>query len=322
MAFMTIVLLISVALDQVCALHVVPADTLPSRRAFCAPRAAVFAVLPADEDAASSSRFALPPAAERSLEAELRVAASVERQRVTDDSAPSVEPSLLRQLEVGGQLLIGEEVSVITSGTHNGTTWIKPLLLREAVEGSAAPEAPPQWNQGDVVRLMNQEHSMDNGLRGIVDEVGSQGCTVRLMNEGNRSRFFPWEMMERVGSGAGSSSASAHSGTRVAEPTTSGAEIISNDGTAESSDQVAAASSEELHIFSALTPSVFLPTELLVSATASEAVRARMLSDLHAMETSDEAVHGDYAVLKRFMRDVERSKEDSAGSTWISRTGD
>ena len=37
---------------------------------------------------------------------------------------------------------------------------------------------------------------MDNGLRAVVAEVGQEGCTVRLMNEGNRSRYFPFKQLE------------------------------------------------------------------------------------------------------------------------------
>jgi len=43
---------------------------------------------------------------------------------------------------------------------------------------------------GDVVKLKEQPHATDDGLRGIVAEVGADGCTVRLMNEGNRARYF------------------------------------------------------------------------------------------------------------------------------------
>ena len=108
---MRALLLLAMSLDQLAAL--VPALIWTARPLRAPLRAAVRAALGADAlgdgDASASPRplFSLPPAAERSLEAELRVAASVERQRLVDDSAPTQLPNALRQITAGGQLLIG-----------------------------------------------------------------------------------------------------------------------------------------------------------------------------------------------------------------------
>ena len=65
-------------------------------------------------------------------------------------------------------------MSVITSGAHNGTTWLKPLLLRKAgdvagdlagdmvgdmagdMAGDSKEADETPWKQGDVVRLRAQ----------------------------------------------------------------------------------------------------------------------------------------------------------------------
>ena len=89
----------------------------------------------------------LPPARERDVAAEaLAAAAHVARRsgRHPDDAPPSVPPRPLAILALNGDpvcratVLVAEEVSVITSGRHNGTTWLKPLAMR-----SAPPGAPP-----------------------------------------------------------------------------------------------------------------------------------------------------------------------------------
>jgi len=71
----------------------------------------------------------------------------------------------------------------------------------DAVEALGARVAPravldARIAPGDVVKLVGQERPMDNGLRAVVAEVGQEGCTVRLMNEGNRSRYFPFKQLE------------------------------------------------------------------------------------------------------------------------------
>jgi Na+-driven multidrug efflux pump len=68
----------------------------------------------------------------------------------------------------------------------------------EALDARVAPRAvlDARIAPGDVVKLVGQERPMDNGLRAVVAEVGQEGCTVRLMNEGNRSRYFPFKQLE------------------------------------------------------------------------------------------------------------------------------
>jgi len=63
-------------------------------------------------------------------------------------------------------------------------------------QSSNLPSDLDKWKKGGIVRLRNQDRKEDDGLRGVISEVGTLGCTVRLMNEGNMSRFFPWEQLE------------------------------------------------------------------------------------------------------------------------------
>lgn len=60
----------------------------------------------------------------------------------------------------------------------------------ESEPRSARPFAPR-----DVVKLRMQRDPNDDGLRGIVAEVGERGCTIRLLIEGSKSRFFPFEQL-------------------------------------------------------------------------------------------------------------------------------
>jgi len=88
------------------------------------------------------------------------------------------------------------------------TRFYTPLLSRLSKRGVSSkmkdeavnlPPASPdldKWKKGEIVRLRNQARKEDDGLRGVISEVGTLGCTVRLMNEGNMSRFFLWDQLE------------------------------------------------------------------------------------------------------------------------------
>jgi hypothetical protein len=88
---------------------------------------------------------------------------------------------------------MGKEDAVEALGPKMGTEdAVEALGARVAQRAVLDARIAP----GDVVKLVGQERPMDNGLRAVVAEVGQEGCTVRLMNEGNRSRYFPFKQLE------------------------------------------------------------------------------------------------------------------------------
>jgi len=92
--------------------------------------------------------------------------------------------------------------AVPNMGMEDAVEALGPNMgAEDAVEALGARVAPravldARIAPGDVVKLVGQERPMDNGLRAVVAEVGQEGCTVRLMNEGNRSRYFPFKQLE------------------------------------------------------------------------------------------------------------------------------
>lgn len=80
---------------------------------------------------------------------------------------------------------------------HSGSAGTAAAAADDGEAAAAEDDATPgAFAPGDVVRLRGQAHPTDDGLRGVVAEVGERGCTVRLMNEGNRPRFFAFAQLE------------------------------------------------------------------------------------------------------------------------------